>query len=120
MPSCLTIQARLAALAGRGRRFRAALSSHGLLLAVSIMAVGPLPLWAQPGGPDVSRQFLDRLEERQMPDVLLWALDRIDRDPSTAPELKREIPFRRAVALVATSRSESDLKKRAATYDSAP
>jgi len=90
-----------------------------LLLATTMAVVTVSPLWAQPTPPDVTRQFLDLLEERQMPDVVLWALDRIDRDPGTSPELKKEIPFRRAVALVATSRSESDLKKRAATYDAA-
>jgi hypothetical protein len=66
-----------------------------------------------------TRLFLERLEERQMPDVMLWVLDRIAADPEAAPELKGEVRFRRATALVAASRSEADSGKRAQAYDEA-
>jgi hypothetical protein len=66
-----------------------------------------------------TRLFLDRLEERQMPDVMLWVLDRIAADPEAAADLKGEVRFRRATALVAASRSEADSGKRAQAYDEA-
>jgi hypothetical protein len=95
------------------------LTFRGVTVAAVGLIVAAGTATGQPSDPDVTRQFLDRLDERQMPDVMLWALDRIEKEPTTPPELKREIPFRRALALVATSRSESDLKKRATTYDAA-
>jgi cellulose synthase operon protein C len=64
-------------------------------------------------------RLLDLLEERQMPDVVLWVLDRVEKDPDAAPDLKKEVPFRRAAALVATSRSESNATRRAEVYDRA-
>lgn len=54
-----------------------------------------------------------------MPDVVLWVLKRLENDPQAAPELKSEVPFRRAAALVATSRSESNAARRAEVYDQA-
>ena len=64
-------------------------------------------------------RLLDALDERQMPDVVLWVLDRVEKDPDAAADLKQEIPFRRAAALVATSRSESNAARRAEVYDRA-
>lgn len=66
-----------------------------------------------------TRLFLDRLEERQMPDVLLWVLDRVAADPDAPADIKGEVRFRRATALVAASRSEADSGKRAERYDQA-
>jgi hypothetical protein len=66
-----------------------------------------------------TRKLLDQLEERKMPDVVLWVLDRVTADPAASAELKSEVPFRRASALVALSRTEADSKKRAALYDQA-
>ena len=66
-----------------------------------------------------SRRLLEGLEERQMPDVVLWVLDRLEKDADTAGDLRKEIPFRRATALVATSRNETDGAKRAAIFDRA-
>lgn len=60
-----------------------------------------------------TRQLLDRLGERQMPDVALWVLDRVAADPDAPADLKAEVPFRRAVALLGTSRTESNPKRRA-------
>ena len=54
-----------------------------------------------------------------MPDVVLWVLERLEKDPDAAPEFKKEVPFRRAAALVATSRSESNAARRAEVYDRA-
>jgi hypothetical protein len=63
--------------------------------------------------------LLDKLQEAEMPDVTLWVLDRVSADPGASAELKQEIPFRRAAALVATTKTESDSKKRSAILDAA-
>lgn len=63
--------------------------------------------------------LLDRLQDIDMPDVLIWVLERVSADPQAAAALKQEVPFRRAAALVATTRTESDSKKRAAILDEA-
>jgi predicted nucleic acid-binding Zn-ribbon protein len=69
---------------------------------------------------DVStRKLLEALEDKQMPDVALWVLERVAADKDTAESLKQEVPFRRAAALVGTNRTESDPKKRAAVFDEA-
>jgi hypothetical protein len=62
---------------------------------------------------EATRQLLDRLGERQMPDVVLWVLERVAADPDAPADLKQEVPFRRAVALLGTSRVESNPKRRA-------
>ena len=73
-----------------------------------------------PGAREVgTRRLLEALEERQMPDVALWVLSRIEQDPDASPGLKREVPFRRAEALVATSKNESNAARRAEIYDQA-
>jgi len=64
-------------------------------------------------------RLLDALEERQMPDVVLWVLKRLEDDPDAAADFKKEVSFRRAAALVATSRSESNAARRAEVYDQA-
>ena len=64
-------------------------------------------------------QLLEQLQEREMPDVMLWVLDRVAADPQASAELKNQLPFRRATALVATTRTELDSKKRAAILDEA-
>jgi hypothetical protein len=64
-------------------------------------------------------RLLDAIEERQMPDVVLWVLERVEKDPESSPDFKKEVPFRRAAALVATSRSESNAARRAEVYDQA-
>lgn len=63
--------------------------------------------------------LLDRLQEADMPDVTIWVLERVSADPQAGAELKQEVPFRRAAALVATTKTESDSKKRAAILDEA-
>jgi hypothetical protein len=84
---------------------------------------------AQDGDDDLAsgvgtRRLLERLSDpddpaRQMPDVVLWILERVAADPEASPDLKKEVPFRRATALVASSRNEMDAKKRQAIYDEA-
>jgi hypothetical protein len=64
-------------------------------------------------------KLLDVLEDRQMPDVVLWVLDRVEGDAEASPALKKEVPFRRATALVASSRLESNAARRAEIYDRA-
>jgi len=64
-------------------------------------------------------RLLDALEEREMPDVVLWVLKRLEDDPLAAEEFKKEVPFRRATALVATSRLESSAARRAEIYEQA-
>ncbi|MCS5616482.1 MAG: hypothetical protein NZ658_00655, partial [Pirellulales bacterium] len=43
-----------------------------------------------------SRLLLEALEDREMPDVSLEVIDRIEADPRASAELKREALFRRA------------------------
>ncbi len=68
-----------------------------------------------------TRNLLDALEDKDkgMPDVSLMVLEQVLADPTASPELKKEVPFRRAAALVAASRAELDSKKRAAVLDNA-
>jgi hypothetical protein len=68
---------------------------------------------------DGTLRLLDALEEREMPDVTLWVLSRIEKDATAAPTLKQEVPFRRAEALVATSRNESSAVRRGELYEQA-
>lgn len=67
----------------------------------------------------VTTRLLDALDERQMPDVSLWVLERVAKDAESYPGLGKEAPFRRATALVATSRLETDGTKRAQILDAA-
>lgn len=66
-----------------------------------------------------TRSLLEALEDKSMPDVSLAILERVVADPKASPELKKEVPFRRAAALVAMSRTQADSKKRAAFLDEA-
>lgn len=66
-----------------------------------------------------TRRLLTALEERRMPDVALWVLDRIEADAAAPADLKREVAFRRAEALVTLSRGEAAAAKRAALLDQA-
>ena len=66
-----------------------------------------------------ARALLEVLEERQMPDVTLAVLARVEADPEASVELKREAAFRRAGALIGVSRTEADSGKRAKLLDEA-
>lgn len=111
-------------------RFRAL--GHGFCLALATLLCGLVVMpavRAQDADDDSAasvgtRRLLERLSDpddpaRQMPDVVLWILDRVAADPEASPDLKKEVPFRRATALVASSRNEMDAKKRQAIYDEA-
>ena len=65
------------------------------------------------------RSLLDALEERQMPDAMLWAVESAARDSSLSAEAKVELPFLRATALVGLSRTEPDAQKRSRLLDEA-
>ena len=99
-------------------------SIRSVLVAFATFGLAACPL-AAPAAEEMSARdastaaLLDRLQEAEMPDVTLWVLERVSADPGAAAELKQEIPFRRASALVATTKTESDSKKRAAILDTA-
>ncbi len=66
-----------------------------------------------------TRSLLGRLEDEQMPDVMLWVIERANADPKVSAAFKKELPFLRATALVGTSRNEPDAAKRAGLLDEA-
>jgi hypothetical protein len=92
----------------------------GLPVLAAALALGAAATVGAETAADVStRNLLDALEVRQMPDISLLVLDRVKADKDGSPELKKEAAFRRAAALVAISRTEADSKKRAAYLDEA-
>lgn len=109
---------RWPAVTGAGARW-----ARRLAAALIVAPVFVLPAAAQPPQRSTkaegTRLLLDRLAEREMPDVVLWVLDRIDKDPAAPADLKAEAAYRRAVALVGMSRRESDAAKRAGMLDNA-
>ena len=66
-----------------------------------------------------SRLLLEALEDREMPDVSLEVIDRIEADPRASADLKREALFRRAGALIGVSRTEADRAERNKMLDEA-
>jgi len=66
-----------------------------------------------------TRRLLDALEDREMPDVVLLVLDRVQQDKDLSAEMKQEVPFRRAEALAATGRKEGNAARRNEIYDRA-
>ena len=66
-----------------------------------------------------TQRLLAALEQRQMQDVALWVLDRLEHDPATPAGLRSEVPLRRATALVALARSATNAAKRTALHDQA-
>ena len=66
-----------------------------------------------------AEKLLDALEERRMPDVAIWVLDRLEKDPETSATLRSEVPFRRAGVFVMLGRLESDTRKRTELLDRA-
>jgi hypothetical protein len=100
--------------AGRGN-MRAILPPCSLLvlLATVAWAADPPAGASKETAADVAaRALLEVLEERQMPDVTLAVLARVEADPEASAELKREAAFRRAGALIGVSRAEADSGKR--------
>lgn len=87
----------------------------GLTVLAAALALGAAATAGAATAADVStRNLLEALEERQMPDMSLLVLDRVKVDKDGSPELKKEAAFRRAAAVVAISRTEAYSKKRAA------
>lgn len=85
---------------------------------VAALAIGPAT--ANESATEAStRALIDGLEERQMPDVMLWVVERAEKNPATSPALKAELPFLKGTALVGASRTESNPEKRAAMLDEA-
>jgi hypothetical protein len=102
-------------------------ASHVLLLVSCLTMCRGVPA-AEPASQDSAsataadtslRALLDALEERQMPDAMLWAVESAGRDPSLSKEVQAELPFMRATALVGLSRTEADAAKRAKLLDEA-
>ena len=97
---------------------RAILPPCSLLVLLATFAVAADPP-KETAADAATRALLDVLEERQMPDVTLAVLARVEADPQASPELKREAAFRRAAALIGVSRTEADSGKRAKMLDDA-
>ncbi|MFZ4731235.1 MAG: hypothetical protein ACOYK7_01695 [Pirellulales bacterium] len=120
---CLSLSVRSAAeRGGRQARLRLGLAMIVLLVAChgrSACADDATPTSAIPTSAISTRRLLTALDERRMPDVALWVLDRIEADPAAPANLKREVAYRRAEALVALSRGEAAATKRAALLDHA-
>lgn len=112
---------------GRGTVHRAVRGSvrsrvAGAMLVVVAVATGSAAPAQEPprsAKAESTRLLLERLDERRMPDVTLWVLDRLEKDPEAPADLKAEAAYRRAVALVGVSRRESDAAKRAGLFDEA-
>lgn len=63
--------------------------------------------------------MLKALDERGMPDVVLWVLDRVAADKDAGTSAKQEVAFRRAAALVAVTKTEADPARRSLLLDDA-
>jgi len=69
---------------------------------------------------DVSfRRLLDSLEQRRMPDVMLWAIGSAEEDRSLSEPIRAQLPLFRANALTTLSRTEADPQKRSLILDEA-
>ena len=92
----------------------------GLLVVATLVPWGAAVAADERGVKDIgTAKLLEALEERQMSDVALWVLKRIEGDPDASADLKREVPFRRAAALVGSTRTETNAARRAEIYDQA-
>jgi hypothetical protein len=103
---------------------RSIVGNLGSVLGLPVLAAALTLATAATAGAETAadlttRNLLEALEERQMPDISLLVLDRVAADKDASPELKKEAAFRRAAALVAISRTEADSKKRAGYLDEA-
>jgi hypothetical protein len=67
-----------------------------------------------------ARRLLEALQDRGMPDVSLWLLDRLARpDSGISADLVGELEYRRALALVTAGRAEPSMEKRLKTFERA-
>lgn len=64
-----------------------------------------------------ARRLLEALDERGMPDVSLWVLERLaDPEAGISAELRSELAYRKALALVGVGRSEPRVEQRQAVF----
>ena len=93
------------------------------LVVVLTAAVSAAGSAAETAADAATRGLLEALEElpqeRQMPDVTLAVLARVESDPEASAGLKREAAFRRSAALVELSTTEADSGRRAQLLDDA-
>ncbi|MGA0041212.1 MAG: hypothetical protein ACO3NZ_15315, partial [Pirellulales bacterium] len=69
---------------------------------------------------DTARKLLEGLEERGMPDVSLWVLDRLEQpEAAISSELRSELAYRKALALVGVGRSEPSIERRQSLFSQA-
>ncbi len=62
---------------------------------------------------DTAQRLLEALDERGMPDVSLWLLERLAQpDAGISAELRSELAYRKALALVGVGRTEPNAEKR--------
>lgn len=96
-------------------------AARAVVLVAAMVAASNSPAQEPPRSAkaEATRLLLERLDERRMPDVALWVIDRLEKDPEAPADLKAEAAYRRAVALVGVSRRESDAAKRAGLFDEA-
>ncbi len=91
-----------------------------LILLCASLGLSAMGHAAEETAADIStRRLLDALDDQPMPDMTLAILERVTADPQASVDLKREVPLRRAGALVGMSKTEGDSKKRAAYLDDA-
>ena len=69
---------------------------------------------------DTAERLLEALDERGMPDVSLWLLERLAQpDAGISAELRSELAYRKALALVGVGRTEPNAEKRRTTFEQA-
>ena len=92
--------------------------------AVLVLAVvsGAWSSAQDPGGfeDQTARRLLEALDERGMQDVSLWLLERLaDPDAGISAELRSELAYRKALALVGVGRNEPRVEQRQALFEEA-
>ena len=67
-----------------------------------------------------ANRLLEALEERGMPDVSLWLLERLAQpNAGISADLRSELEYRKALALVGVGRAEPSVEKRRKTFEQA-
>ncbi len=63
--------------------------------------------------------LLDQLQDREMPDVMLWVIERAVADPGMSADARSRLEFLKGSALVAASRTEATMEARSTLLDEA-
>ena len=63
--------------------------------------------------------LLDRLQERDMPDVMLWVIEQASGSPECSADTRRRLDFLKGSALVSLSRTAADIESRTGLLDQA-